>query len=310
MSTEAAIAEHEYEIFMQCIGTQQARFKESQDTLVYMSICLTCIAWQVLTAGSLLWNSRKWLHLAVLVNVLLPFLVVMTSLLNPLFNVSCEVRYWVAIVCVNLGGGCLQSILLYKAYICHNRSKVMLSVGSLINLGYAILIILYATLAKVDTYPDFIGNCVMVHLEWPALAKLGLDISSNVFLSFAFLSVIHRHYRMFGNSLHKSLLSSGLIFSVGVIVSNILTTILVSCRVVGGLSSDLYAFDWVITGYLLIKQFATDDKSDRVGEKEDLSHIQTSNSSVLSCRISDLHHDARGSASPTTLNGHMSWDKP
>jgi hypothetical protein len=50
-------------------------------------------------------------------------------------------------------------------------------------------------------------------VEWPALAKLGLDIASNVFLSFAFLMVIYRHYRVFGNSLHKSLLSSGIIFS-------------------------------------------------------------------------------------------------
>lgn len=50
-------------------------------------------------------------------------------------------------------------------------------------------------------------------VEWPALAKLGLDISSNVFLSIAFLMVIYRHYRIFGNSLHKTLLSGGIIFS-------------------------------------------------------------------------------------------------
>ncbi|KAI8098420.1 uncharacterized protein B0P05DRAFT_10548 [Gilbertella persicaria] len=68
--------------------------------------------------------------------------------------------------------------------------------------------------------------------------------------------VIHRHYRICGNSLHKSLLSSGIIFSVGVIGSNIITAILISCRVMGGLSADLYSFDWVITSYLLIKQFS------------------------------------------------------
>ncbi|KAI8063242.1 hypothetical protein BC940DRAFT_212353, partial [Gongronella butleri] len=60
-------------------------------TLVYMSISLTCIAWQILTACGLLWASRKWLHVAVLFNVSLPFFVVMTSLLSPLFSVNCEV---------------------------------------------------------------------------------------------------------------------------------------------------------------------------------------------------------------------------
>jgi hypothetical protein len=48
---------------------------------------------------------------------------------------------------------------------------------------------------------------------WPALAKIGVDILSNAILSFAFLRVIFRQYKVFGNSLYKSLLSNGIIFS-------------------------------------------------------------------------------------------------
>ena len=55
--------------------------------------------------------------------------------------------------------------------------------------------------------------CAIYIVEWPAIAKLGLDIASNAFLSVAFLMVIYRHYRLFGNSLHKSLMASGIIFS-------------------------------------------------------------------------------------------------
>lgn len=62
-----------------------------------------------------------------------------------------------------------------------------------------------------------IGDAYMLQsaptVEWPALAKLGLDVASNLFLSFAFLSVIRRHYRMFGNNMHKILFSNSMIFS-------------------------------------------------------------------------------------------------
>ncbi|KAL9546019.1 hypothetical protein PS6_007889 [Mucor atramentarius] len=228
-------------------------FRHTASTVVYMSVCLGCTIWQLMAAAELVYKARKWLHFAVLFETILSFLVISCSILNPLTDVTCELRFWVSIISVNLGGCCIQTILLYKAYICYDRAKWLIIIGSLINTGYIALTFIYGTFGKVPTYKDLMGNCVV--LEWPALAKLGLDIASNVFLSFAFLMVIYRHYRIFGNSLHKSLLSSGLIFSVGVIASNIVTAILISCRAMGGLSADLYSFDWVITSYLLIKQF-------------------------------------------------------
>ncbi|OBZ89715.1 hypothetical protein A0J61_02226 [Choanephora cucurbitarum] len=249
-------------------------FKHTASTVVYMSICLTCSLWQLLTAIELVYRVRKWIHFAVLSETLLSFLVILCSVLNPLTSLNCEIRFWISIVFINLGGCCIQSILLYKAYICYDRARWLIIFGSLINLGYIGLIIVFSTMAKLPTYKDIMGN-----LEWPALAKLGLDIASNVFLSIAFLMVIYRHYRVFGNSLHKTLLSNGIIFSVGVIASNIVTAILISCRVMGGLSADLYSFDWVITSYLLIKQFNykqnksedSNNRQDQEDEEQDIS---------------------------------------
>ncbi|KAI8141608.1 hypothetical protein BJV82DRAFT_714826 [Fennellomyces sp. T-0311] len=259
----------------------QDYFRQASYTLVYMSICITCVVWQIINAAMLVRRSRKILHFAVLFEVLLAFIVILCSLLNPLTNLSCEVRYWVSIIAVNLAGCCIQSILLYKAYICYDKAKWLLCLGSFINLGYIALIFLYATIAKVPTYKDPM-------VEWPALAKLGIDILSNAFLSIAFLMVIHRHYRLFNNSLHKSLLASGTLFSVGVIASNIITGILIACRAMGGLSADLYSFDWVITGYLLIKQFKSDKKRE---DKDDIisKTMQSDMISVLSDRNSREH---------------------
>lgn len=52
-------------------------------------------------------------------------------------------------------------ILLYKAYICYDRSRWLLILGSVINLGYIALTFIYATLGKVPTYKDLMGNCVV-----------------------------------------------------------------------------------------------------------------------------------------------------
>lgn len=60
-------------------------------TLVYMSICLTCVIWQIMNALALVHRSRKVLHFAVLAEVLLAFIVILCSLLNPLADLSCDI---------------------------------------------------------------------------------------------------------------------------------------------------------------------------------------------------------------------------
>ncbi|ORZ00215.1 hypothetical protein BCR43DRAFT_133461 [Syncephalastrum racemosum] len=247
-------------------GTMSSEYRRAAWTMCYMSVCLTCVVWQIINASILVHRSRKLLHIGVLTETVLSFCSIGCSVLNPLTDLSCEFRYWVSIVAVNMGGAVVQTILLYKAYICYDRAKWLIFLGSAINLGYLALTFLYATIGRVPTFKDYTGSCVLNNLEWPAIAKLGLDILSNAFLSVAFLLVIYRHYRMFNNNLHKSLLSGGVLFSVGVIASNIITGILIATRTMGGLSADLYSFDWVITGYLLIKQFKFDHHR---AEKED-----------------------------------------
>ncbi|KAI8342244.1 hypothetical protein BD560DRAFT_493386 [Blakeslea trispora] len=172
--------------------------RHTASTIVYMSICLACSAWQLLTAIEMVYRVRKWLQFAVLCQTLLSFMVILCSVLNPLTNLSCEIRFWISIIFINLGGCCIQSILLYKAYICYDRAKWLILIGSIINLGYIALVIILSNLAKLPTYKDLLGNCILENLDWPALAKLGLDIASNFFLSIAFLMVIYRHYRVFG----------------------------------------------------------------------------------------------------------------
>ncbi|GAB5588113.1 hypothetical protein Unana1_03013 [Umbelopsis nana] len=228
-------------------------------TIAYLSLCLSCSIWQILSSLQLAWVARKPVHGVVLFQSTISFLSILFSLLNPLTMLNCDARYWVSIVTVNLGGICIQSVLLYKAYICNERARWLLGIGALAQCGYVILIFLDATAGRVTSIQDPItGMCQLENKWWPALAKIGVDILSNAILSFAFLRVVYRQYNVFGNSLYKSLLSNGIIFSIGVILSNLIVGILIASRVTGGLSADLYAFDWIVTSYLLIKQFRRD----------------------------------------------------
>lgn len=70
-------------------GTQ-SYFRHTTSTLVYMSICLTCTVWQVITASELAYKVRKWLHFAVLFETFLSFISILCSILNPLTPLSCE----------------------------------------------------------------------------------------------------------------------------------------------------------------------------------------------------------------------------
>ena len=63
--------------------------------------------------------------------------------------------------------------------------------------------------------------------------------------------------------------------SIGVIASNVVTAILISCRAMGGLSADLYSFDWVITSYLLIKQFKMNKPQEQKEEADEEAYHVT-----------------------------------
>lgn len=68
----------------------QSYFRHTTSTVVYMSICLSCTIWQVMTAAELAWKVRKWLHFAVLFETVLSLITILCSVLNPVTPLSCE----------------------------------------------------------------------------------------------------------------------------------------------------------------------------------------------------------------------------
>ena len=70
-------------------STQQY-FRHTTSTIVYMSICLSCSIWQVITAFELAYKVRKWLHFAVVFETVLSLATILCSVLNPVTALSCE----------------------------------------------------------------------------------------------------------------------------------------------------------------------------------------------------------------------------
>ncbi|KAI8967234.1 hypothetical protein BDF20DRAFT_237820 [Mycotypha africana] len=68
----------------------QAYFRYTATVLVYMSICLGCCIWQIMTAIELVYTRQKWLHFAAFFETLLCFILILCSILNPLNAVGCE----------------------------------------------------------------------------------------------------------------------------------------------------------------------------------------------------------------------------
>jgi hypothetical protein len=63
--------------------------RKTASTITYMSICLSCIIWQIITATMLAWRSKKWIHFMLLIQTILCFLNILCSVLNPTTSVSC-----------------------------------------------------------------------------------------------------------------------------------------------------------------------------------------------------------------------------
>ncbi|CAO3587464.1 unnamed protein product [Absidia cylindrospora] len=242
--------------------------KEIQETnfaIMVVSIGMSCFVWQAFESGEMYYKKRKPVIAVVLAQAILGVVVTFVTLLTSVIEVNCTFRLYFSVFGVNAADIALQSVLLWKAFLGNNRSKIVLLVGALPLLGIVAFIGLNITIGKSQThFAD--GACSTDYPTFIVLVKAILDFSSNAFLSACFLFVIYRHYRERGTSIHRTLIKEGLIYCFGVCLSNIVTGILLMLKVLGGASPVVYTIDWYVASYLIIKQF----KASRRIEKEEL----------------------------------------
>ncbi|KAG0174476.1 hypothetical protein DFQ28_006454 [Apophysomyces sp. BC1034] len=241
---------------------------EAAFSIMFVSVGMSCFIWQSIRSGWMLYKARKPIQAIVFAQAMLGVVVTFVTLLASLIEMDCNSRLFFSVIGVNLGDIALQSVLLWKAYIGNNRSKAILVFGAIPIVALVFFIGLNLTIGRSSSFYGG-GVCMTEYPMYIVIIKATIDFTSNTFLSLCFLLVINRYYRFFGKSIQRMLLKEGLIYCFGVCISNIVTGILLTQRVLGGATPIIYTIDWYLASYLIIKQVKY-GRADNVEEPIDL----------------------------------------
>ncbi|GAN07266.1 hypothetical protein MAM1_0154c06762 [Mucor ambiguus] len=251
-------------------------------SIMFVSIGMSCFIWQSITAGQMFYKARKPIIGIVFAQATLGIVVTFVTLLTSLTpDIDCTFRLLFSVVGVNVADISLQFVLLWKAYLGNNRSKLILGVGCIPLVAIAAFIIANMTFGR-SISEQGVGLCDTDYPTYIVIAKAAIDCTSNTFLSGCFVLVIYRHYRILGSSIQKTLITEGLIYCFGVCLSNILTGILMAKTVLGGSTPILYTIDWYLASYLIIKQLRSRHKHTEFKEDEDEEEEDDNSSSINS----------------------------
>ncbi|KAI8330974.1 hypothetical protein BC941DRAFT_328544, partial [Chlamydoabsidia padenii] len=215
--------------------------RETTFSIMVVSIGMSCFIWQAFESGWMVLKIRKPVHAVVFAQTLLGIVVTFVTLLTSVVDVDCTFRLYFSVIGVNIADIALQAILLWKAFLGNNRSKLVLLIGTIPLLGIVSFIGLNITTGKSNSYFQE-GACATDYPTYIVIVKATLDFCSNTFLSACFLFVIYRHYRVLGS-------------------------------ILGGFTPVLYTIDWYLASYLIIKQLknsrSSNDEEDTEFDEED-----------------------------------------
>ncbi|CEG69383.1 hypothetical protein RMATCC62417_05469 [Rhizopus microsporus] len=276
--------------------------KEANFTIMFVSVGFSCFIWQVLTTGKMAYKSKKPIVLLVFLQSVLGVVVTFVTLLVCIVEVDCTFRLFFSVVGVNIGDMALQFVLLWKAFLGNERSKLILFVGSIPIISIAVFIVINLTIGRSGSFLQE-SVCLTNYPTYIVITKAAIDFTSNVFLSACFILVIYRHYRLFGNSIQRTLLKEGLLYCFGVCFSNIICGILLTLEVIGGNTPVLYTIDWYLASYLVIKQLRHSKKQVSIpkqyhapnnnispGVDDDDDHSSAAGASILPPPDEELRH--------------------
>ncbi|KAJ8658401.1 hypothetical protein O0I10_005753 [Lichtheimia ornata] len=122
--------------------------REAAFSIMLASIGLCCFTWQSSRAGWMFYKVRKPIHAIVFAQAFLGIILNFVTLLASLTRVDCMFILIFSVVGVNVGDIALQSVLLWKAYLGNNRSKIILVLGAIPIVGLAVFICANITIAR------------------------------------------------------------------------------------------------------------------------------------------------------------------
>ncbi|KAI9598079.1 hypothetical protein BDF19DRAFT_420367 [Syncephalis fuscata] len=165
---------------------------------------------------------------------------------------SCRICNWVYSLGITISSICVSLCLLIRAYIITNKSAFLLFAGILLIIPLPATVWIFWVKSISKNTVD--AACVSIFPSYLPWFRLGLDVSINTVFSAIFLDVVIQQYRTIGNKCWKRLQSDGIIYLLGVTVSNISCALIVAFQFIGGFSEMMFLVDWMVTSTLLIHQ--------------------------------------------------------
>ncbi|KAI9316501.1 hypothetical protein BX666DRAFT_249201 [Dichotomocladium elegans] len=181
-------------------------------SVILTTIGLCCFIWQMVRSGWLFYTVKKPLYGLVFMQTILGVILCVVTLSASLVYVDCTFILMFSVVGVNLSDMALQTVLLWKAYLGNNRNRIILFIGVVPIILLFAFICANITIARSSSEFSASGVCSTAYPTVIVIIKAVIDCSSNTFLSWCFILVIYRHYRVLGSSVHKTLIKEGLIY--------------------------------------------------------------------------------------------------
>ncbi|KAI9594904.1 hypothetical protein BDF19DRAFT_465784 [Syncephalis fuscata] len=167
------------------------------------------------------------------------------------FGPSCHIVIWAAIIGMTISTMAINTLLLERAYLAHQRNRYLLIFGILLVVPAPVLIY-RAWYDVLATFSPGTGCHGTYPPSFPAF-RLLIDLPPNAVFSVAFLAVIYQQYRRFGDRCWKRLTHDGITTMLLVILSNLTCVIFNLSDILGDTKDVLFIVDWAITSSLVVE---------------------------------------------------------
>jgi hypothetical protein len=163
---------------------------------------------------------------------------------------SCREVVWAASAGIVISSICISTALLQKAYIACERSKILLTVGTIMIIPQPIVTYL-AMFSPVVFVPG--SSCTLLYPTYFPWIKFSLDAPINTVFSVVFIIIVYRQYQKHGAKAWKRLAHTGIQTIALIILCNLVCMFAVTFEVLGTISELFFLIDWAITASLLIR---------------------------------------------------------
>ncbi|KAK9711160.1 hypothetical protein K7432_007994 [Basidiobolus ranarum] len=191
------------------------------------------------------------------------------------FDLLCGPRVYLAATLNLCSTTCIESILLLKAYYGSDRSKLIFSIGAVLQVARISVgaVNIFFTSSMVTPLRACEGKINML----TGMLVVIFELILNAYFSVIFLSSMYRQWKFVKTRLYAALLKDGTIYSLATAIVSITMIVLASLKVLGDNSPILFNISWAVASKLIVEQLKHTHKLKRDGVTNEKSDTKRTN---------------------------------